>query len=54
MIIIMNMGTLINTMGKKKRTKNRLSSADNQRGIGYRTVVLTDPSNHPQSSLGIP
>ena len=33
--------------------KNRWSSANNQNGIGYRTFVLPDPSNHPQSSLGI-
>ena len=29
-------------------------SANNPNGIGYRTVVLPNPSNHPQSSLGIP
>ena len=28
-------------------------SANNPKGIGYRTVVLPNPSNHLQSSLGI-
>jgi len=45
---MMMMGILISTM--------KISggcSANNSNGIGYRTVVLPNPSNHPQSSLGI-
>ena len=49
MIMIMNMGILINTMEKKKTVE----ISYNQNGIGYLRVVLSDPSSHPQSSLGL-